>query len=179
MFRTFWKFDGRRRYGSGPFAGLSPRQAWRLLMGTSTGGAPITFSRHMEQRAERQAPATRWISPSDRRSQTNIMLIENKEMDVLGMVDWVRHVETCTKAREKFLQKFQAMRSFIRCTPATSRFMPWRTPASRPSMISTASMCLFFRRFESFLAARAIIETLGQARQGQRDARQPAAQYPA
>ena len=138
MFRTFWKFVGVAVMALAVSAPVSHAKQ-RLLMGTSTGGGSYyvlggTWSNALNGRLGDKVDLSIEVTGGP---ETNIMLIENKEMD-LGMVTaW--QAGDMYNGKGKVPQKFQAMRSFIR-TPATSRFMPWRTPASRPSMISTASM---------------------------------------
>lgn len=106
--------------------------------------------------------------------ETNIMLIENKKSD-LGMVTaW--QAGTCNG--RKVPQKFHWPCSSFRC-PATSLLQIYALADSGLKTIhdidgkhvaSSASS-------SSFLAARASSKPLAEARQGQRDARQPAAQY--
>ena len=139
MFRTFWKFVGVAVMALAISAPVSHAKQ-RLLMGTSTGGGSYyvlggTWSNALNGRLGDKVDLSIEVTGGP---ETNIMLIENKEMD-LGMVTaW--QAGDMYNGKGKVPQKFQAMRSFIPLYPATSRFMPWRTPASRPSMISTASM---------------------------------------
>ena len=139
MFRTFWKFVGVAVMALAVSAPVSHAKQ-RLLMGTSTGGGSYyvlggTWSNALNGRLGDKVDLSIEVTGGP---ETNIMLIENKEMD-LGMVTaW--QAGDMYMAREKFLRNSRPCAPSFRCTPATSRFMPWRTPASRPSMISTASM---------------------------------------
>ena len=139
MFRTFWKFVGVAVMALAVSAPVSHAKQ-RLLMGTSTGGGSYyvlggTWSNALNGRLGDKVDLSIEVTGGP---ETNIMLIENKEMD-LGMVTaW--QAGDMYNGKGKVPQKFQAMRSFIPLYPSYLQIMPWRTPASRPSMISTASM---------------------------------------
>ena len=86
MFRTFWKFVGVAVMALAVSAPVSHAKQ-RLLMGTSTGGGSYyvlggTWSNALNGRLGDKVDLSIEVTGGP---ETNIMLIENKEMD-LGMV---------------------------------------------------------------------------------------------
>ena len=117
MFRTFWKFVGVAVMALAVSAPVSHAKQ-RLLMGTSTGGGSYyvlggTWSNALNGRLGDKVDLSIEVTGGP---ETNIMLIENKEMD-LGMVTaW--QAGDMYNGKGKVPQKFQAMRSFIPLYPS-------------------------------------------------------------
>ena len=134
----------------------------RLLMGTSTGGGSYyvlggTWSNELNNKLGDILDLSIEVTGGP---ETNIMLIENKEMD-LGMVTaW--QAGDMYNGQGKNPKKFQSMRAFIPLYPSYLQIyalsesglksvhdIDGKTASSGPAGAS------------SFLAARAIIDTLG------------------
>ena len=109
MFRTFWKFVGVAVMALAVSAPVSHAKQ-RLLMGTSTGGGSYyvlggTWSNALNGRLGDKVDLSIEVTGGP---ETNIMLIENKEMD-LGMVTaW--QAGDMYNGKGKVPQKFQAVK---------------------------------------------------------------------
>ena len=117
MFRTFWKFVGVAVMALAVSAPVSHAKQ-RLLMGTSTGGGSYyvlggTWSNALNGKLGDKVDLSIEVTGGP---ETNIMLIENKEMD-LGMVTaW--QAGDMYDGKGKVPQKFQSMRSFTPLYPS-------------------------------------------------------------
>lgn len=161
MFRTFWKFVGVAVMALAVSAPVSHAKQ-RLLMGTSTGGGSYyvlggTWSNALNGRLGDKVDLSIEVTGGP---ETNIMLIENKEMD-LGMVTaW--QAGDMYNGKGKVPQKFQAMRSFIPLYPSYLQIYALADSGLKTIHdIDGKHVASSSAGSSSFLAARAIIETLG------------------
>lgn len=161
MFKTLLKLAGIAVIAGSLIPSLASAKE-RLLMGTSTGGGSYyvlggTWSNELNKKLGDKVDVSVEVTGGP---ESNITLIENKEMDLGLVTAW--QAGDMYNGKGKVPQKFQAMRAIVPLYPSFLQIYALKDSGLKNindingKHVSTSSA-----GSSSFLAGRAIIDTLG------------------